>query len=187
MHILTACCLSFSLLRSTASPAPAWHNLGPGGGGWITSICASPHDLNGLFAGCDIGGFYRSTDGGKSYQICNTGLRGYCPERIVPHPRDPNVIYLGGQSGVHKSTNSGLTWQWLREGFPPKTYPLPKALALEVDAALIQALRPLHDVKALGLLLARFTGLRSGELTHLELNCVTQDANGRYSLRVPIG
>jgi hypothetical protein len=73
-----------------------------------------------LFAGCDIGGFYRSTDGGKSYRIYNTGLRGYCPERIAPHPRDPNVIYLGCQSGVHKSTDRGRTWQWLREGFEPK-------------------------------------------------------------------
>jgi len=120
MRFLAACCLSFSLLCSAATGAPTWNNLGPGGGGWIESICASPHDLNELFAGCDIGGFYRSTDGGKSYRIYNTGLRGYCPERIVPHPRDPNVIYLGCQSGVHKSTDRGRTWQWLRAGFEPK-------------------------------------------------------------------
>jgi hypothetical protein len=56
MRFLTAWCLSFSLLCSAATAAPTWHNLGPGGGGWIGSICASPHEVNELFAGCDIGG-----------------------------------------------------------------------------------------------------------------------------------
>jgi hypothetical protein len=83
MCFLAACCLSFSVLCSAATAAPTWHNLGPGGGGWIESICASRHDLNELFAGCDIGGFYRSTDGGKSYRIYNTGLRGYRPLRHI--------------------------------------------------------------------------------------------------------
>ena len=98
---------------------PAWRNLGPGGGGWIQSIAASPHDPEELFVGCDVGGFYRSTDGGRNYQISNTGLEDYFVECIVPHPRDPVIIYLGCSGGVYKSTDRGRSWQWLREGFPP--------------------------------------------------------------------
>ncbi len=100
--------------------AAKWRNIGPGGGGWIQSICASPHDAGELFVGCDVGGFYRSADGGQSYTIHNEGLRDYWVECIVPHPTDPNVAYLGCESGVYKSTGRGRTWQWLRNGFPPK-------------------------------------------------------------------
>jgi len=104
----------------SANSLSTWRNLGPGGGGWIQSICASPHDEEELFVGCDVGGFYRSTDGGAGYTISNRGLRDDFVECIVPDPLDPDVIYLGCQSGVHKSTDRGATWQWLREGFPPK-------------------------------------------------------------------
>jgi len=59
---------------AATADSPAWRNLGPGGGGWIQSICAGPHDANELFVGCDVGGFYRSADGGRSYSIRNAGL-----------------------------------------------------------------------------------------------------------------
>ena len=61
----------------TSGLGPAWQNLGPGGGGWIQSICASPHDRDELFVGCDVGGFYHSLDGGRSYRISNAGLEDY--------------------------------------------------------------------------------------------------------------
>jgi photosystem II stability/assembly factor-like uncharacterized protein len=99
---------------------PVWQNLGPGGGGWIQSICASPHWRNVLLVGCDVGGLYRSTDSGASYTSHNTGLQDYYVECIVHDPLDRDVIYLGCQSGVYKSTDRSRTWQWLREGFPPK-------------------------------------------------------------------
>ena len=107
-------------LCACRAPQPAWRNVGPGGGGWIQSVCASPHDPEELFVGCDVGGFYRSADGGQSYTIHNTGLQDYWVECIVPHPRDPRTIYLGCESGVYKSTDRGATWRWLRDGFPPK-------------------------------------------------------------------
>lgn len=117
---------------------PSWRNLGPGGGGWIQSICASPHDRDELFVGCDVGGFYHSLDGGRSYTISNAGLADYWVECIVPHPRDPQTIYLGCESGVYKSTNQGKSWRWLREGFPPTsqsrwTAPI-GALAIDPDS-----------------------------------------------------
>lgn len=114
------CLILNAVLSFAAVGQPVWRNIGPGGGGWIQSICASPHSAAELFVGCDVGGFYRSTDGGQSYRVHNGGLRDYWVECIVPHPRDPNVIYLGCESGVHKSTDRGQTWQWLRNGFPPK-------------------------------------------------------------------
>ncbi len=108
-------------IAAAAAPAPHWRNIGPGGGGWIQSICASPHDIDELFVGCDVGGFYYSATGGASYTIHNTGLADYFVECIAPHPANRDVIYIGCQSGVYKSTDRGRTWQWLRNGFPAKS------------------------------------------------------------------
>lgn len=109
-----------ALSCSLALPAaPQWRNIGPGGGGWIQSILASRHDPEELLVGCDVGGFYRSTDAGDSYTIHNRGLQDYFVECILQHPADANILYLGCQSGVYRSTDRGQSWTWLREGFPP--------------------------------------------------------------------
>ncbi len=112
----------FIILCMVALPpvgAISWENIGPGGGGRITCLLASRHDCNRFFAGCDVGGFYRSDDGGQSYSIHNKGLEDYFISSIVEHPVDPNILYIGCKSGVYKSTNGGRSWKWKRKGFPP--------------------------------------------------------------------
>jgi photosystem II stability/assembly factor-like uncharacterized protein len=70
-----------------------------------------------------VGGYYRSDDGGRSYRIQNTGLRDYFIEAIAVCPTNPTVILLGGEGGIHKSTDDGHTWRWVRQGFPaPQRY-----------------------------------------------------------------
>lgn len=96
-----------------------WRNVGPGGGGWIQSVLASRHGRDVFYVGCDVGGFYRSADGGASYTIHNAGFEDYFLESLAEHPSDPLTLYAGGKSGVYKSTDGGRTWRWLREGFPP--------------------------------------------------------------------
>ena len=119
--ILHAAIVLLALAAAGALAAPTWRSLGPGGGGWIPCLAVSPHDSRVVYAGCDVGGFYKSTDAGDTWRICNTGLHDLYVEAIAPHPRDPKVIYLGTEGGVHKSGDGGETWQWLREGFPPAT------------------------------------------------------------------
>jgi len=121
LHIVTTSLLLLLAIPSYA--APTWHNIGPGGGGWVPSIVVSPVNSKMIYAGCDVGGFYRSTDAGVTWKIYNTGLHDYYVEVIVPHPSNPNVIYIGTQGGVHKSTDGGKSWIWLRNGFPsPQMY-----------------------------------------------------------------
>lgn len=119
MHV-PAVALLLSSLAMVPDPPPdvRWRNIGPGGGGWIQSICANPHDRDGLFVGCDVGGFYRSDDGGASYTIHNTGLTDYWVESIVPHPKIPGTLFIGCESGVYRSDDGGRRWRWLRNGFP---------------------------------------------------------------------
>ncbi|MCK5804038.1 MAG: hypothetical protein KAI66_14475 [Lentisphaeria bacterium] len=98
--------------------AAEWRNVGPGGGGWIQSVHAGRHRVGDVFVGCDVGGFYRSADGGQSYGIQNQGLQDYWVECIVEHPDNPDVLFIAGMSGVYKSADGGRTWTWLRKGFP---------------------------------------------------------------------
>ena len=95
-----------------------WKLLGPGGGGWIQSMTAHPTDSRTLLLGCDVGGFYLTNDAGRTWGIHNTGLHDYFVESIAVQPDNPEVIFLGTQSGIHRSTNGGRTWQWLRNGWP---------------------------------------------------------------------
>ncbi len=107
-------------IAHSAPPSVEWRSVGPGGGGWIQSIRASPHAKAELFVGCDVGGFYYSGDAGNSYTIRNQGLRDYWVECILPHPANPDIIYIGCEGGVYKSIDRGRGWQWLRNGFPAK-------------------------------------------------------------------
>lgn len=123
--------LAVSTVLLCAEPGPAiaadaaeghrivWQRLGPGGGGWIESIAWDPHDPQQLYVGCDVGGFYCSHDGGRSYEIRNQGLHDYFLEALAVDPRDSRTILLGTESGIHRSDDGGRTWQWIREGFPP--------------------------------------------------------------------
>ncbi|MGE3818096.1 MAG: PDZ domain-containing protein, partial [Isosphaeraceae bacterium] len=64
-------------------------------------------------------GVYKSTDGGKTWT--NMGLKdSYQIGRIVIHPKDPNVVYVGAlgrlygpsqERGLFKTTDGGKTWE----------------------------------------------------------------------------
>ncbi len=66
--------------------------------------------------------------------------------------------------------------------------PLPRALAPDVDAALMQAIDTLNDTFArAALMLLRRAGLRLGECLDLELGCVVDYGPTGIWLRVPLG
>lgn len=115
---LVFCIFTLGFIVVSARCAPVWRNIGPGGGGWVPCMAVSPVESKVVYAGCDVGGFYKSTDSGATWRICNTGLHDYYVEVIVPHPRDPKIIYIGTQGGIHKSLDGGLSWTTLRTGFP---------------------------------------------------------------------
>jgi len=82
------------------------------------------------------------------------------------------------------SPQSGLIYG---SDFPPEPRYLPRPLPPDVDARLMEALKDEGSLISLGLVLARRTGLRIGELCRLELDCCQENLPGSYSLRVPLG
>ena len=71
--------------------------------------------------------------------------------------------------------------------FPKMPDYLPRPLSAETDKQLQSRLRDSNSSLALGLYLMRRTGLRIGELRHLERECVRADHDGKHFLKVPLG
>ncbi|HET9705275.1 MAG TPA: hypothetical protein VFP85_14635 [Vicinamibacterales bacterium] len=105
--------------------SPVFDNEGVGS---VGAIAIAPTDANLVWAGTGEAnnrqstswgdGVYKSTDGGRSWK--NVGLRETKHiARIVADPTDFNVVYVaasgslwsaGGERGVYKTTDGGLTW-----------------------------------------------------------------------------
>lgn len=108
-------------LFSLDSPAPGagWQNIGPGGGGWIKALAVDPHNPMIVYAGCDVGGVFKSVDGGETWQTANQGLENDFINGIAIDPNDSQVVYAATPGGVHKSSDGGKSWTIKRKGFPP--------------------------------------------------------------------
>lgn len=96
-----------------------WRSVSPGGGGWVLTLTESRHVSGRLLVGSDVGGFYISEDGGRSYAKRNRGLKDMYVEGITEHPSQPNVLFAALRGGIYKSTDLGRTWIEKRSGIPP--------------------------------------------------------------------
>ena len=95
---------------ATQKAPGAFEPVGLGGGGAMFAPASSPHDPNLMFVSCDMGGFYRSTDGGRSWTMLDFHMvRGSTTCRPVFHPKDPKVVYFDGKI----SRDGGQTWERL--------------------------------------------------------------------------
>lgn len=85
---------------------------------WPQSIAIDQENGELLFYGTDVGGIFRSTNGGKTWMPCNTGMntRGNCGFAIDPK-NSSRVLAVAGNSlemdmhGLYLSTDKGETWR----------------------------------------------------------------------------
>ncbi len=71
--------------------------------------------------------------------------------------------------------------------FPQKEKKLPRPYPVDVDIEIQKRLEATNDIDHLGILLMRRCGLRAGELRDLTTDCVGEDLNGNWFLKVPLG
>src|SRR3954447_18368647 len=98
--LLSLCSLLSFFVSAPAAPPTSsdatsrFESVGLGGGGAMYVPVCSPHDHNLMFVACDMGGVYRSTDGGHSWQMLDKRVLRHgneCP--ITFDPIDPDRLY----------------------------------------------------------------------------------------------
>jgi photosystem II stability/assembly factor-like uncharacterized protein len=78
-------------------------------------IAPSWHDPDLLFAGIELGGVMRSTDGGETWEDRKPGSYhdSHC---VLAHPKDGSRVYEAAGGGVAMSDDAGETWREVDEG-----------------------------------------------------------------------
>jgi site-specific recombinase XerD len=123
-------------------------------------------------------------------------IEGWLRSLATRHPPYANATRLLRIITVRCFLQDIEEWGWTRaptatllttRDVPPRDRFLPRPLSLEVDTRLQEELRAQNDLVSKGLLLARFTGLRIGEVTRLDRHCLDGGAEGPWSIRVPLG
>lgn len=84
----------------------------------MTYITYAPTDGKIAFMGTDVGGIYKSTDGGDSWNLCTTGLGAAGGTGICVDPKNTDRVLVcgsnsGGNSanGLYLSTDGGWSWK----------------------------------------------------------------------------
>jgi photosystem II stability/assembly factor-like uncharacterized protein len=94
-----------------------WEPIGPGGGGSQYSPTMAPNNPSLMYGICDMGGFYRSTDGGHHWRTVNGRdvnlVPSYGDAQCGPefNPQDDNFALIARHYGLARTTDAGLTWQ----------------------------------------------------------------------------
>ncbi|HJV89218.1 MAG TPA: hypothetical protein VJ623_02850 [Holophagaceae bacterium] len=118
-----------------------WENLGLKTSEHIGKILVDPKDSRVVYVAAQgplwsaggERGLYKTTDGGKTWKAMLTISEHTGVSDVVMDPRNPEVLYAaayqrrrhvwtlidgGPESGIHKSTDGGLTWKKLGAGLP---------------------------------------------------------------------
>lgn len=76
----------------------------------ITQIVFDPEDADTVWAGVEIDGAWRSTDGGESWQRCSDGMESQDIHGFLVMHRDQRVVYATTNAGLHESRDDGASW-----------------------------------------------------------------------------
>lgn len=85
-----------------------WRDAGEGAAR-VDTVAADPHDSRRLYVGVEIGGAYRSDDGGSTWKGVNEGLYDDV-HRLLVDPVDASRVYAATGGGFHISRDRGRKW-----------------------------------------------------------------------------
>lgn len=106
---------------------PQWQ---PGGGGLcLHTIVLDAAEPKRMGVAISTGGFYRTDDGGRTWQARSKGVRaeflpdkypefGQCVHKVVNHPSRPERLFLQNHWGLYRSDDWGDTWTDIANGVP---------------------------------------------------------------------
>lgn len=92
------------------------------GGQWFRSLTWAQADPKFLLWGTDVGGVFRSTDGGENWEPCNVGYLSRGASALAVDPRNPlRVVAVGTNSathpynGIYLSADQAASWRLVKE------------------------------------------------------------------------
>lgn len=92
----------------------------------IVTVTADPNDPEVAYAGTGCSrGFFKTTDGGQSWawiggnawSFEHTGLDDHYAMALVVNPQNSAIVYATTTTGIHKSTDGGLSWVTIETDF----------------------------------------------------------------------
>ena len=121
----------------------SWTNMGLKDSQHIGMIRIDPRDSNVVYVAAQgplwsaggERGLYKTTDGGKNWELILSAGKYTGANEVHLDPNNPDTIYAsthqrfrnvaalmdgGPESGIHKSTDGGLSWRELTTGIPPE-------------------------------------------------------------------
>jgi photosystem II stability/assembly factor-like uncharacterized protein len=102
----------------------------PGFGGLcLHTIVTDKEKPNDIKIAISTGGVYQTSNGGKKWQVSNTGVKAYflpdqypefgqCVHKIARHPKKRDTFFLQNHHGVYRSRDGAATWQEIENGLP---------------------------------------------------------------------
>ena len=113
--VMTSCAWSAEPSRP-AVPVLEWRSIGHGGGGYHQVLVAAPNKPERMYLCIDVGGIYRSDDGGLHWSPIYAGLRYHAHHaqrviRLAVSHQDADLFYTVTLSaGLWKSRDGGQTY-----------------------------------------------------------------------------
>lgn len=111
-----------SKLSIQANKQPIWRNIGPNttrsiynvkdSQACVFRVDASRTNNNIVYVGAETGVVFKTTDKGHTWHACNGSFNfGTVISAIAVDPHNPDIVYVGSDIGLWKSTDGGENWQ----------------------------------------------------------------------------
>ncbi|HTQ14621.1 MAG TPA: hypothetical protein VMH86_12175 [Rhizomicrobium sp.] len=108
---------------------PGRENWAPGFGGLgAHTILSDANDPNRMWVGVSAAGFFRTDDGGRTWNPKNRGVNpavdsapastGQCIHHAAHDPANAGIIFRQEHRGVHRSDDGGDNWRVIESGLP---------------------------------------------------------------------
>lgn len=78
----------------------------------VNACLHDPASPDTLYAGVEVGGVWRSDDGGQIWRDCNAALPSLAVHALAPHPLEPETLFAATDIGVYRTVDGGESWDW---------------------------------------------------------------------------
>lgn len=110
-----------------------WQAIGWGGGGWVSVVRIDPNNPDVMYAATDMGGIYRSRDGGNHWQMINHPQKSGRATTDLLISRHSETIYVASNIGLLRGRKINEVFHWdllsseIRNFYGLRGYPMAEA------------------------------------------------------------